>query len=268
MPENKECFVISPIGPEDSEIRERADMMLNHVIESVMEEYGYDTIRADDIEEPGQITTQVLQHTVNSELVIADITNQNPNVFYELAIRHAAREPFIQVIEEGNEIPFDVHNQRTISIDIEDLNSVENAKGEIKRQIEAIESGEADITSPVSMAMDLQFWEESGDPQQQEMADVIEIVTDLKSDINRIGSQLEDKEQSTGLDQEDIVRLEDLLEKSEKMTDAIHDIQEIVNPSESKAVDDVQKWEMATDFIERSIRQIQREIDEILHKHY
>jgi len=50
-------------------------------------------IRADKISEPGIITTQIIGHIVDAELVIADLTDKNPNVFYELAIRHAIRNP-------------------------------------------------------------------------------------------------------------------------------------------------------------------------------
>ena len=40
------------------------------------------------------ITSQVLQHVTEDALVVADLTGRNPNVFYELALRHAIRKPF------------------------------------------------------------------------------------------------------------------------------------------------------------------------------
>lgn len=96
----KICFVISPIGEEGSEVRERSDQILKHIITSSVEQLGYTIIRADKIAEPGIITTQIIEHIVDAKLVIADFTDKNPNVFYELAIRHAIRKPLVQMIKK------------------------------------------------------------------------------------------------------------------------------------------------------------------------
>jgi len=85
----KSCFVIAPIGQEESETRNRSDLVLKHIIKPAAEECGYKAVRADEISEPGIITTQVIQRLIDDDLVIADLTERNPNVFYELAIRHA-----------------------------------------------------------------------------------------------------------------------------------------------------------------------------------
>jgi hypothetical protein len=69
---------------------------------------------------------------------VADLTERNPNVFYELAIRHAIRKPLIQIIKSDEQIPFDVAGTRTIPVDHRDLDSVEFAKAEIVRQIDAL----------------------------------------------------------------------------------------------------------------------------------
>ena len=54
----KICFVISPIGSEGTEIRDRADQVLRHLIEPAVKLYGYQAIRADAISTPGMITSQ------------------------------------------------------------------------------------------------------------------------------------------------------------------------------------------------------------------
>ena len=91
MTEKKKCFVITPIGEDGSETRRRADQILRHVIAPAAEACGFETVRADQIAEPGLITTQIIQHIIDDPLVIADLTGSNPNVFYELAVRHAIR---------------------------------------------------------------------------------------------------------------------------------------------------------------------------------
>jgi len=68
--EKKICFVISPIGEEGSETRERSDQVLKHIITVSVEQLGYEVIRADKISEPGIITTQIIEHIVDAELVI------------------------------------------------------------------------------------------------------------------------------------------------------------------------------------------------------
>jgi hypothetical protein len=136
---DKTCFVIAPIGEEGSEIRKRSDQIFKHVVTPAAAKCDYDPLRADQISEPGMITSQVIQHIVNDPLVIADLSGRNPNVFYELALRHALRKPLVQIIKSGEEVPFDVAGTRTIPVDRHYLDSVETAKEEIVKQIKAIE---------------------------------------------------------------------------------------------------------------------------------
>jgi hypothetical protein len=139
MDDRRHCFVISPIGEPGSEIRKRADQILRHVVEPAVSSCGFDAIRADNISEPGLITSQVIQHIVEDPLVIADLTGSNPNVFYELAIRHAIRKPLVQLIQKGEKIPFDVAGMRTVPVDHKDLDSVDEARTQIEKQIRAVE---------------------------------------------------------------------------------------------------------------------------------
>jgi hypothetical protein len=137
----KNCFIICPIGESDSEIRRRADKVLKHILNPVLEKYSYNAIRADKIPKAGIITTQIINLLIDAELVIADLTGGNPNVFYELAIRHASRKPFIQILDKGEKIPFDVYGVRNIDIDLSDPDNIESAKKELENQIKEVENG-------------------------------------------------------------------------------------------------------------------------------
>lgn len=145
----KECFFISPIDQPDSEIRKNADLVLEYIVRPAAEDAGYVAIRGDEIDKPGLITTQVLQAVMDSPLVIADLTHSNPNVFYELAVRHATRKPTISIIRMDEKIPFDVANSRTVFYGT-DMESGSKAKQEITKQIKSMEDGEI-IDAPISL---------------------------------------------------------------------------------------------------------------------
>lgn len=151
MPE-KLCFVIAPIGEPDSDTRKRSDTVLKYVIEPPCQEQGYEVVRADKISQPGLITMQVIEKVLNAELVVADLTEHNPNVFYELAVRHAARKHIIHLIAEGEKIPFDLSDYRTIRVNHQDLAVVASAKDEIRNQIREIEGG-APVQTPIQVAI-------------------------------------------------------------------------------------------------------------------
>ncbi len=87
MSEEKICFIISRIGSEGSEERTDADRKLKFVFTPILEKLGYIPIRADDEDSPGSISKKIVLRLIDSPLVIADITGNNPNVFYSEKIK-------------------------------------------------------------------------------------------------------------------------------------------------------------------------------------
>jgi hypothetical protein len=118
---SKICFYVTPIGEPESEQRKHSDLFLSSIVEPAMAEFGLKVIRADHIGKPGMISAQVIQYVVNAKLVIADLSFHNPNVFYELCLRHACRKPTVQLIRTADPIPFDLDQFRTITIDTTDI---------------------------------------------------------------------------------------------------------------------------------------------------
>lgn len=180
----KKCFVVAPIGDEGSETRRRSDQVFKHVITPATKECGYQTpVRADKISEPGIITSQVIQHLIDDELVIADLTGKNPNVFYELAVRHTVKKPVVQLIQSGELIPFDVAPIRTISVDLRDIDSVAACRDEIIKQIHSVEEDPTKVDSPISVAIDLQVLHRSENPLEKSNAEIISMLQDLASKL-------------------------------------------------------------------------------------
>jgi hypothetical protein len=179
----KRCFFIAPIGAPGSDVRRRSDQIFKHILEPLCEELGYVALRADRLAEAGMITTQIVEHLINDELVIADLSGHNPNVFYELCLRHVVRKPLVQLIGVGDSIPFDVAGMRTVPLDVRDLDSVADAKQEIMNQIRSFESGKLQLTTPISHAIDWQKLSESTDPEQRTLAELTGMVTALRSEV-------------------------------------------------------------------------------------
>jgi hypothetical protein len=138
------CFYITPIGSPESEQRKHSDLFLGSFVEPALTSFGLSVIRADGIDQPGIITKQVIEHIVKSRLVIADLSFHNPNVFYELAIRHMMRLPIVQIIRKADFIPFDVNQARTIVIDTTDIYSL----------VPKITSYQSEISSQVRRALE------------------------------------------------------------------------------------------------------------------
>lgn len=111
----KTCFVISPIGEEGSDVRSMADDFLEILVEPSLQPFGFEIIRADKIATSSVITSDVIRYVQNSDLCIIDLTTHNPNVFYECGRRHENGQPFIQLIQKGDDLPFDVSGIRTIN---------------------------------------------------------------------------------------------------------------------------------------------------------
>ncbi|SPT99186.1 Uncharacterised protein [Lysinibacillus capsici] len=113
----KRCFIITPIGGERSDIRDALDGLLKNVLEPVLLELGFedkDITVAHQMKDSGSINTQLITRIIEDELCIVNLTGLNPNVMYELAIRHAVGKPVVIIAENGTKLPFDIVDQRTI----------------------------------------------------------------------------------------------------------------------------------------------------------
>ena len=105
-------------------------------------------MRADFITKTGSINKSVIQHIYNADLVIADLTDLNPNVFYELGVRHALRNGTILVALEGTKLPFDVGDLRAVFYK-DRVGAEKEAVPEIQRLIRGLALAESADDSPV-----------------------------------------------------------------------------------------------------------------------
>ncbi len=118
---SKTCFVIMPIGDQEfggikvtkADLKQRYDDLIKEAIQKAGP--SLEIVRADEVSFPGSITSDVITRIMHSDIVVADVTYPNPNVFYELGLRHACRVGTVIIRDKnGPNIPFDIIHLRHI----------------------------------------------------------------------------------------------------------------------------------------------------------
>lgn len=188
LPElEEECFVISPIGDEGSQERERSDGVLEFIIARAAEELGLTAVRGDQLAEPGQITLQVIDHILGARAAVADLTGLNANVFYELAVRHTVRLPVALIAERNCKLPFDIAQMRTIFFESTNLRSSDQCRKEIVSHLrQALDKNSAD--SPIATSVDIRALA-GGSAAERNIAEIvttIEEVAKMQRTISRM----------------------------------------------------------------------------------
>jgi nucleoside 2-deoxyribosyltransferase len=135
----KICFIVTAIGESGTPTRERSDKVYKYLIAPVCEELGYKPIRVDHVNAVDNINETIINHLKTAPMVIADMTDHNPNAFYELGFRQALELPLVPIIESGGKIPFDVITTRTVFYDT-DVSKIEESKSNLKAKIKSFEN--------------------------------------------------------------------------------------------------------------------------------
>lgn len=183
QPERKSVFVVSPIGVPGSEVYRKAMYALKYIFREALKGDEWEVHRADEGKSPDSIGQHVIRKLYEADLVVADLTGHNPNVFYELAIAHGWRKPVVHLISKGETVPFDIVDQRTIFYDITDLASVEEAVAKLREYAKFAISNAKDLVTPLtSFEMFSQIRADTSDGADA-VADVLEQVVDRLSRI-------------------------------------------------------------------------------------
>lgn len=166
-----ECFFITPLGPRDSAIRRRSDGVLKAVVQPAAEDHGLRAVRADEIADEGHITLQVIEHVCRARCAIADLTGGNLNVYYEVGLRHAARQPLVLIADESEDsrLPFDLLQQRTVFYS-NDMEGAAGCRAEVANRLKKALEGTFD--SPVDASLNLRHLRE-GDRVERTLGEVV-----------------------------------------------------------------------------------------------
>ncbi|BAV78964.1 hypothetical protein SNAG_0029 [Streptococcus sp. NPS 308] len=137
----KICFIVTAIGESGTPTRERADNVYKYLIAPVCEELGYKPVRVDHVNAVDNINATIINYLKTAPMVIADMTDHNPNAFYELGFRQALELPLVPIIRVGGNLPFDVMTTRTVFYDT-DVSKIEESKIDLKAKIQSFENFE------------------------------------------------------------------------------------------------------------------------------
>ncbi|MEU9103461.1 hypothetical protein AB0D54_03675 [Streptomyces xanthophaeus] len=165
------CFVVGPIGDQyaahGSPEREAYEYHLGifeQVIAPACEKYEIAAVRADGIAHAGDINEQICRHVIESDLVIADVSGGNPNVMYELGLRHITGKPTIHIGEAG-QLPFDIASIRTIRYQ-RARSHLAGARREIESALEVGIRDGFELLTPARVVRALQTVDGQSPPEQ------------------------------------------------------------------------------------------------------
>lgn len=102
-----DLFMLMPFTSELNPIYE------NH-IKKVAGKLKLSIARADDFFSQNLIMHEIWSAIARASILVADCTNKNPNVFYEIGLAHAINKPVILITQNQNDVPFDLRHRRYI----------------------------------------------------------------------------------------------------------------------------------------------------------
>lgn len=128
----KKCFVIMSFN-------DKYDRVYHQAIKPALERCGYCCVRADDDPGPANIPAEIVRGIISADIIIADISENSPNVFYELGISHCVGNKTITITSNIEKLPFDISVFRGIPYKIE-RNGLRLLSNDIEQAVRELES--------------------------------------------------------------------------------------------------------------------------------
>ena len=119
------------------QLSEPYKQLYDEVIQPIAKTFALNAYHVGEVFGPGMILQDIIQGIIEAEVVIAEITEANQNVFYELGYAHALNKPTILLAERGKQLPFDIRGYRVLFYDNTIAGKKQVEEG-LKRHLEAI----------------------------------------------------------------------------------------------------------------------------------
>lgn len=147
--DEKTCFVIMPFASTQSCNQIEWTEIFKNMIKPAVEDSGYPYICKRSEALMGNIIENILDELNRADIVIGDLTDRNPNVYYELGVRHALRDSTILIAQKLDDIPFDLRSHAIQIYDWKTLDGRKEFKKRIAEIIGIIEQEPKNSISPV-----------------------------------------------------------------------------------------------------------------------
>ena len=129
------CFVIMPFSDPEGYDPGHFRSVYEYTFKPAIEAAGYEALRIDDNSVSNLIHSKMMNELVTAPMVLCDLSTNNPNVLYELGIRHAFDKPVVLVQEIGQNRIFDIagitsveyHPTRRYEETVDDHNRIRDA---------------------------------------------------------------------------------------------------------------------------------------------
>lgn len=105
------CFMMMPFG-------DWYDKYYQDIYIPAIREAGFEPVRADELFSTGSVVEQIWEQIIKAKVLLADLTDKNPNVFYELGLAHAAKKPVVFIASKVEDVPFDLRHLRVIIYEV------------------------------------------------------------------------------------------------------------------------------------------------------
>ncbi len=178
QPSTNTGFVISPFG-------EPFDTYFAHIVKPSLEECGLYAVRGDSLYRPTTIVDDIWQGIQEAKLLIAELTDRNPNVFYELGLAHAISKPVILISKSIEDVPFDLRSIRVLVYDKDHPDWGNKLRASLTRAIkEVLQSPTTAIPTTFKQAIK---------PNTPEESETLMRLEALESMVHRIADGLDDE---------------------------------------------------------------------------
>lgn len=111
---NEKCFIIMPISNPDGYPNGHFNKVYEQIIKPAVTNAGYEPFRVDANKISDSIIEKIFDGVTNFPMAVCDLSSRNPNVLYELGLRHAYNMPVVLIQDDITDTIFDVGGINTI----------------------------------------------------------------------------------------------------------------------------------------------------------
>jgi len=210
-----------PIGGEDDAMKRHFMGVYQSILKPAAEMAGYQVKRADIGRMPGNITADIINDLANSDMVMADLTGGNANVFFELGIRHVLRKTgTVHVVNENDTIPFDIRQYRAVeySVHLADIPTATEAIVEAIRRREDSSARSDNPVHDVLTGLPSDFRDISEDAQLRQIEQLRALLGEAERDRDDLSQRLQDLDPAGSLArQPSQFDIDDMLDHAEEI---------------------------------------------------